>query len=167
MYRIAMKTFSFASSHRQRGFSLLEVLISVLIFSIGLMGLAGLQVVGMKANQNALLRSIASEAAYDMLDQLRAQPKGTTKVGDWNSALAALLPSGEGKVCVSKEADVSKCSAWEDEEVKDPAGDSPSEVFLHVQVIWKQASVNADGFADVEDADAENDEQEIIVTGQL
>jgi len=58
--------------NRQHGFTLLEVLITVLILSIGLLGLASLQTKGLQYNYSANLRSQATLLAYDMLDRMRA-----------------------------------------------------------------------------------------------
>lgn len=55
-----------------KGFSLLEVLIAAVIFSIGLLGLASLQVTGLKMSHDSLLRSTASIYANDMADRMRA-----------------------------------------------------------------------------------------------
>src|SRR5690606_35627926 len=57
---------------RPRGFTLLEVLIALLIFSLGLLGLAGLMVVSVKTNQSAYLRTQASFLAQSMADRMRA-----------------------------------------------------------------------------------------------
>lgn len=54
------------------GFTLLEVLITVVIFSIGLLGLAGLQVKGLTLAQDSLLRTTATLLANDMADRMRA-----------------------------------------------------------------------------------------------
>ena len=43
------------------GFTLLEVLVAVLIFSLGLVGLAGLMVISVKTNQSAYLRTQADD----------------------------------------------------------------------------------------------------------
>lgn len=56
----------------QMGTSLLEVLIAVVILSIGLLGLAGLQVAGLRVNQGAMQRSQATMLAYDILDRVRS-----------------------------------------------------------------------------------------------
>jgi type IV pilus assembly protein PilV len=56
----------------QRGFSLIEVLVTILVLSVGLLGLAGLQLQSLKFNQSAYLRSQATLLAYDVLDRLRA-----------------------------------------------------------------------------------------------
>ena len=55
-----------------RGFTLLEVMIALLIFSLGLLGMAGLMVVSVKTNQSAYLRTQASFLAQSMADRMRA-----------------------------------------------------------------------------------------------
>ncbi|MBN4079492.1 type IV pilus modification protein PilV [Beggiatoa alba] len=61
---------------RQRGFTLLEVLISMLVLSIGLLGLAGLQMTGLKNNNSSYQRSQANLLAYEMIDRIRANRTG-------------------------------------------------------------------------------------------
>ncbi|MCO5094817.1 MAG: type IV pilus modification protein PilV [Xanthomonadaceae bacterium] len=56
---------------RQRGFTLLEVLISVLVFSVGLLGVAGLMVLSVRTNHSAFLRTQASFLAESMADRMR------------------------------------------------------------------------------------------------
>jgi type IV pilus assembly protein PilV len=55
-----------------KGFTLLEALIAFVIISVGLLGMAGLQVVSLKENQMAFFRTQASILAYDMADRIRA-----------------------------------------------------------------------------------------------
>jgi type IV pilus assembly protein PilV len=61
---------------RQNGFSLIELLISIVIFSIGLLGIAGLQMVSKKSNYEGIQRTIASQVAYGMLEDMRANGSG-------------------------------------------------------------------------------------------
>jgi len=63
---------------RQQGFTLLEVLIALLILSIGLLGLAALQTTSLRSNQMASMRTTATQLAYDMSDRMRANPAGVT-----------------------------------------------------------------------------------------
>jgi type IV pilus assembly protein PilV len=66
-------TFSLSNRRRtQRGFSLLEVLIALLVLSIGLLGLAALQAAGLRSSHGAYLSSQATLLAYDMADRIRA-----------------------------------------------------------------------------------------------
>lgn len=55
-----------------KGFTLIEALITLLILSIGLLGLAGLQNKGLQFNQVAYQRSQAAMIAYDIVDRMRA-----------------------------------------------------------------------------------------------
>lgn len=54
------------------GFTLVEVLIALLLFSVGMLGLAGLQTSGMRFTQDAYLRSQATIVAQDIIDRMRA-----------------------------------------------------------------------------------------------
>ena len=79
---------------RHRGFTLLEVLIAMLIFSIGLLGMAGLLIVSVKANHSAYLRTQASFLAQSMADRMRGNmPKVWT--GDYDGD----YPSGDADPC--------------------------------------------------------------------
>ncbi|WP_362062601.1 type IV pilus modification protein PilV, partial [Streptomyces sp. NPDC048255] len=56
----------------QRGFSMIEVLIAVLVIGLGLLGLAMLQTLNVRYAQSANYRTRATNLAYDLLDQIRA-----------------------------------------------------------------------------------------------
>jgi len=114
---------------QQSGFTLIEVLVSVIVLSIGLVGVATLQAVSLQNNQSAFMRSQASALAYDLADRMRSNvltadsnlyDPGTaatittckTAVGctpqqlaqndlaEWNAAIGTYLPMGEGFVCI-------------------------------------------------------------------
>jgi type IV pilus assembly protein PilV len=61
---------------KQCGFSLLEVLIALLVLSIGLLGLAALQTTSLRSNEMASMRTTATQLAYDISDRMRANPAG-------------------------------------------------------------------------------------------
>ncbi|WP_415035874.1 type IV pilus modification protein PilV [Azonexus sp.] len=90
------KTFPLAS--RQRGVSLLEVLVAVLILSFGLLGMASLQMTTLRNNQSSFERSRAIMAVYSITDSLRADIKdqgaldtnagfAKTKIGTWQQEI--------------------------------------------------------------------------------
>lgn len=96
---------------RQRGTSLLEVLVSVVILSLGLLGYAGLQSVTVKNSHNAYLRTQATSLAYNVLDRMRANRTnldgyvmaygGTPTAADakaWRLELLSTLPDGQAKI---------------------------------------------------------------------
>lgn len=77
------------SMRQPRGFTLLEVLIALLIFSFGLLGMAGLTVVSIKTNHSAYLRTQASFIAEAMTDRMRANIAGV-----WGADYDGSYPSG-------------------------------------------------------------------------
>ena len=56
---------------REKGFTLLEVLIALIIISIGLLGLAALQASGLKFNHDAYVRTQTTNLAYDIIERMR------------------------------------------------------------------------------------------------
>lgn len=55
----------------ETAFTLIEVLVSMLVLSVGLLGLAGLQATSLRNNLSAHHRSQATQLAYDMADRMR------------------------------------------------------------------------------------------------
>lgn len=55
-----------------RGFTLIEVLISMVILAIGLLGLAAMQGISLRDNQDAYYYQQATLLAYEMQDRIRA-----------------------------------------------------------------------------------------------
>lgn len=58
----------------QAGVSLLEVLIAVLVLSVGLLGIAGLQTANLRNTQSAHQRTVAVLLAASMAERIRANP---------------------------------------------------------------------------------------------
>ncbi|MFO1259231.1 MAG: type IV pilus modification protein PilV [Gammaproteobacteria bacterium] len=98
------------------GFTLLEVLITVVIFSIGLLGLAGLQVKGLTLAQDSLLRTTATLLANDMADRMRANMRaaqmGVSSPYNNPTGLEAGNPSCMGKDNVGQPVDT-RCTPLE------------------------------------------------------
>ena len=82
-----------------QGFSLIEVLVAVLILSLGLLGVASLQIVSLRSTQDAYYRSIATVQLTAMIERLRANQTQSARVTEqniWNQINARLLPEGKG-----------------------------------------------------------------------
>ena len=60
------------SRKSQRGFTMIEVLIAVLILAIGLLGVAGVQLVSMQQTVNSTLRTEATMYAQTVAERLRS-----------------------------------------------------------------------------------------------
>lgn len=67
-----------AGRHGQAGVGLIEVLIAVLILSIGFLGVAALQAMSLSTNNSALARSMATISSYSILDAMRADRVNAT-----------------------------------------------------------------------------------------
>ncbi len=63
--------FTISDQRAQYGFSLLELLVALVIFSVGLLAVAGLQTVSKQANFEALQRTAASQVANGLLEDMR------------------------------------------------------------------------------------------------
>ena len=63
------------------GFTLIEVLIAVLVLSIGLLGLASLQMNALRNNQNSYYRTVATILANDFADRIRSNAAGVAANG--------------------------------------------------------------------------------------
>jgi type IV pilus assembly protein PilV len=74
-------------NNNQSGFTLLEVLVAIVVVSLGLLGLAGLQAATLRNNQIAYYRAIAIQQTYDMADRIRANQAGA-KAGNYNNPAA-------------------------------------------------------------------------------
>ncbi|GAA4819547.1 type IV pilus modification protein PilV [Marinicella pacifica] len=75
--------------NKDDGFTLLEVLIAIVVFSFGLLGIAGMMTISVRNNHNGYLRSQANFLAENMLDRMRANPNGL-----WNSFYAGTATPG-------------------------------------------------------------------------
>jgi type IV pilus assembly protein PilV len=86
------------NARRTRGFTLVEVLVSLVILSIGLLGIAKLMMFSSHANDSAYLRTQATDLAYEMLDYMRANSVQAA-AGAYTTALATPA-TNPGFVCV-------------------------------------------------------------------
>jgi len=99
-----------------RGMTLIEVLVTLVITSVGLLGVAALQLTTVRNNYDAFVRSQASTLATDMLDRIRANrgavaayrmalgattpdgPAATVDVTQWLATLDTQLPNARGGI---------------------------------------------------------------------
>lgn len=118
-----------AKHNRQQGTTLIEVLVSLLILSFGMMGMAGLQNVSLRANQLAYFRTQATTFTLDVVERMRANLTGVDSgnynnvagadtaacftvagctsaqmagqdIFDWSAGITAALPLGDSVVCL-------------------------------------------------------------------
>ncbi len=84
-----------------RGFSLIEILVSLVVLSIGLMGLAGLQIAGLKGTNDAHYRTQASLLMMDLADRMRANQVGVAE-GKYRTSSTINCANPPAKQCDSE-----------------------------------------------------------------
>jgi len=88
----------------QRGVGLIEVLIAVLVLSIGLLGIALAQTYSLSANNGAMSRTTAVAASYSIIDAMRIN-RARAMAGDYNTSgdpiQASDCPDADGSTLVS------------------------------------------------------------------
>ncbi len=130
------------------GFTLIEVLVTMVVLSIGLLGLAMMQTVSLKYNHNAQLRTQATAFAYDILDRMRVNrnqanaytselpnpaptcnhalsPTGDLAARDlaqWRNLLACQLLDGQGAITINGDM-VTVTVCWSERINPDPDPD--------------------------------------------
>ena len=80
----------------QRGVGLIEVLVAVLVLSIGFLGMAAMQARSLSMNNSAMARSMATMDSYSILDAMRADLV-SAQTGAYNGAVnASACPTATG-----------------------------------------------------------------------
>lgn len=83
-----------ASRRGQQGVSLIEVMVSVLILGVGLMGVAAMQATALRNGQSSLERSQVVAYSYSILDAMRAN-QAAALAGAYNTAaMQCTVPEG-------------------------------------------------------------------------
>lgn len=103
-------------SRTYKGFSLIEVLVALLVLSIGLLGLAALQTTSLKFNTDSYMRTQATYFVYDIIDRMRANSDsvvagGTYDVPDATSAASIISTYQSCKASTCACNDTGACSA--------------------------------------------------------
>lgn len=74
-----------------RGASLIEVLVAVLVMSVGALGVAAMQTVSLRNSQSSLERTQVAVASYSILDSMRANRTAATQ-GFYNTGMTCAVP---------------------------------------------------------------------------
>ena len=99
---------------KKKGFTLLEVLIAVLIFAIGLLGLAKIQGQSLRLTHDSLLRTTANLMAADMADRMRANFIATNLglFSPYNNSKGASNPNCFSTGCTPNEMALQDVYDW-------------------------------------------------------
>jgi type IV pilus assembly protein PilV len=62
-----------------RGYTLIEIMVAIVVLSLGMLGVAGLHLVSLRNAHGSGMRDVATQLAYDMTDRMRANLEGVNK----------------------------------------------------------------------------------------
>jgi prepilin-type N-terminal cleavage/methylation domain-containing protein len=82
-----------------KGFSLLELLIAVCIFSLGLLEIASFEISSLNRVQDAYWKSLAISAVTTIIEQQKSNSKDCS---NWQKYVVKLLPHAQGKCTANK-----------------------------------------------------------------
>jgi type IV pilus assembly protein PilV len=95
-----------ASRRRARGVTLIEVLVTMVIVAVGLLGLAGMQVRGLSIQKDAHGRALATQLALDLADRMRSNTGALT-----NYTFTTPYPSGAYTPPTAPDCTTATCTA--------------------------------------------------------
>lgn len=124
----------------EKGLSLIEVLVTLLITSVGLLGLAAMQARSLQFNHGAYLRSQANILAYDMADRMRLN-KDDARANLYNISLSSGIPSAGGIVSTDQNQWLTQIAATL------PAGDGAVSCAANICTLtiqWREAGRDTD-----------------------
>jgi type IV pilus assembly protein PilV len=138
-------------SRQQHGVSLVESMIALLVISIGLLGIAALQVTSISQNSSAFHHSQAVWAAYDMSDRIRANSSSFASYNGIKTSIGYSQDcTGIANVCTSAQMVTADAADWETMVGNLPSGQgqiiaqtNPSE--LLIAVMWDDGGTPGGG----------------------
>ncbi|WP_207063834.1 type IV pilus modification protein PilV [Motiliproteus sp. SC1-56] len=76
-----------------KGYTLIEILVAILVFGLGVIGVAALSATSQKASNSAYQAMLATWKAHEMMEMIRANADQARSSSDYNHALGASLPT--------------------------------------------------------------------------
>ena len=135
------------------GFTMVEVLVAIVVLSIGLLGLAGLQATGLKNNNSSYQRSQANILANEMFDRIRANRAGMI-AGAYDNPYGSGAPTDPGcstTGCTAETMAQFDVYAWETQLAAtlpsgtgNITGSGPNSIYT-ITVMWDDERTGATG----------------------
>ena len=148
--------------HKQKGFSLIEALVAFLILSVGMLGIASMQTMSVKAGHTAAIRTVAVVKVEEILESMRSNPTalasyaaGAADMGINNGCSQTGIPA---VVCTPVEMAQDEVFRWKNsllEALPNDAATTASVVItppvppatmnlVVVSVVWRERKIDID-----------------------
>ena len=99
---------------RQRGVGLIEVLVALLVFAIGVLGYASLQLSALKSTEVAHARALASGVAQDFLERILVNPEGDyIDASIWEADYPDLARPEGWTDCIDADCSADEMAVWD------------------------------------------------------
>jgi type IV pilus assembly protein PilV len=106
-----------ARYHLEKGFFMLEVLITMVVMAIGMLGIAAMLMVAHKASSSSYLRQQASQSVSNMIDKMRANRQaaisGNYNISDLVASGAPTIPASPSPSCVTASCTTTQLAAYD------------------------------------------------------
>lgn len=141
--------FNLTRARGQCGFTLVEVLIALVVMSVGMLGIAGLYLHSIQAGRTSVFRHHAITLAGDIADRIRANPSAGVNyqaAGQDNSCVGGTV------ACTPTEMAQNDIEAWDDQAANtlpggqvaiaftDNGGVTPDE--YRITITWNEPGLN-------------------------
>jgi len=100
------------SAAKQSGMSLIETLVALLVFSVGILGIASLMLTSMRHNNETLSRTQSTILANEIYEMMRAN-LAAVEAGDYTLAMGSGLPYTAQSDCTASVCNTTQIATWD------------------------------------------------------
>ena len=164
---MSLKRSSNANSLRMQGFTLIEVLVSLFILAVGMLGMTALQNEGLKNNHAAFVDSQAQFLLADMVERIRANPGNNTYVIGYLETPAVITVNCATTSCTSDQMALWDLNRWR-AQVENPAylPDGESQILFNNLTRTFSVSIRYD-WSQLGNSEVMNSKRTVTVTTRI
>lgn len=97
---------------KQKGVTLLEIMVAALVFSVGVIGVASMMLTGMRSNDTTLMRTHSTILANEIYENILANMPAAEN-GDYDLSLFSAMPTSTALDCHSNACTTAELADWD------------------------------------------------------